>query len=214
MKSRPNLLAGEKLQRAPKQKRSHEKRLRLHAAALALFAEKGYEGTSVGAIARRARLPVGSFYQHYGSKRQLLLVLMDELLEKLSTIDLRPGGRGVRSGIEGMLRAAFSRDLEYLGVCRAWQEAALSNPDIASKQYEIQAWTTARARGVFELLQKLPGARNDVDINGLARGMDAFFWSLLGRAIQMRKAELDDWIHTATHLIYHAILTDSAEKRN
>jgi AcrR family transcriptional regulator len=61
-------------------------------AGLALFGEKGYEAASVDEIAARAGVAVGGFYQHFRSKRQLLLVLMDELLERLSRLDLRPGG--------------------------------------------------------------------------------------------------------------------------
>lgn len=210
---RPDLLRGEKLPPAPQQKRSIERRERLKEAALALFGEKGYDGTSVGEIARRAKLPVGSFYQHYRSKKQLLVALMDELLERLSEVRIQPsGGGGVRGGLRDVLTAAFSRDLRYLGAYRAWQEAVLTNPDLARKQNEIHMWTTGRVRGVFERLRQLPGARTNVDVDALARVMDSFFWSLLGRAVLMQRAELDEWIESSTHLIYHAIFTDGAEK--
>jgi len=86
-------------------------------------------------IARRAGLAVGGFYQHYHSKRQLLLALMDELLEGLSQLHLRPQAAGdVRAGLRQLLSGAFSRDLRYLGAYRAWQEAALSDPGLARKQ--------------------------------------------------------------------------------
>ncbi|HTU32386.1 MAG TPA: TetR/AcrR family transcriptional regulator [Candidatus Acidoferrum sp.] len=211
MKPPPDLLAGEDLPSPPKQKRSVERRARLRAAGIALFGEKGYERTSIGDISRRAKLPVGTFYQHFRSKRQLLLVLMDELLEKLSALNLQPAGGGdVRSGLRAMLAAAFSHDLHYLGAYRAWQEAALSDRELARKQSQIHAWTSARAAALFEFLQKLPGARPDVDISGIARAMDIFFWSLLGRAGSMPAAELNQSIDSATHLIYHAIFTDLA----
>lgn len=213
MTERPNLLAGEDLPAEPSQKRSLEKRARLKAAALALFGQKGYENTSVDEIARRAHLAVGSFYQHFRSKRQLLLVLMDELLEGLSRLDLRPqGSAGVRAGLRHFLAAAFSRDLHYLGACRAWEEAVLSDPDLARKQQKIRAWTTARVTGVFTLLQQFPGARSEVDVPALARVMDSFFWSLLAQAIRLHKAELTQWIDSATHLIYHALFIDQAQK--
>src|SRR5207248_1674526 len=121
--------------------------------ALALFGEKGYEAASIEEIARRAELAVGGFYQHYQSKRQLLLVLMDELLERLSGLNLRPEGVGdIREGLRQLLSAAFSRDLRYLGAYRAWQEAALSDPDLARKQQAIHSWTTARVKAVLERL--------------------------------------------------------------
>ena len=215
MSTRPNLLAGEDLSPEPRQKRSLEKRARLKAAGLLLFGEKGYESTSIDEIARRAKLAVGSFYQHYRSKRQLLLALMDELLEKLSQLDFRPrGSTDVRAVIHELLSQAFAHDLRYLGAYRAWQEAVLSDPDLARKQREIHAWTTARVTAVFQRLQQLPGARRGVDIPGLARVMDSFFWSLLVQALRMPKAELSRQIDSATHLIYHAIFIDVSRERS
>jgi AcrR family transcriptional regulator len=212
--ARPNLLAGEDLPPEPHQKRSLDKRARLKAAGLVLFGEKGYENTSIDMIARRAKLAVGGFYQHFRSKRQLLLALMDELLEKLSQLDFRPGAvTDVRAGIRQMLSRAFSHDLRYLGAYRAWQEAALSDPDLARKQEQIHGWTTTRVMTVFQLLQQLPGARQGVDVPGLARVMDSFFWSLLAQAGRFSKVELDQRIDSATHLIYHALFTDPARRR-
>ncbi|MGB9405424.1 MAG: helix-turn-helix domain-containing protein [Candidatus Acidiferrales bacterium] len=215
IKKRPNLLAGEDLPPEPRQKRSLAKRARLKAAGLTLFGERGYEATSIDEIARRAKLAVGGFYQHYRSKRQLLLALMDELLEGLSRMDFRPGAvTEVQSGIRELLSRAFSHDLRYLGAYRAWQEAVLSDPELARKQKAIQAWTTARVTTVVRLLQQLPGAREGVDIPGLGRVMDSFFWNLLGQAARLRSVELNQWIDSATHLIYHALFTDAPPKND
>ncbi|MGA7413086.1 MAG: helix-turn-helix domain-containing protein [Bryobacteraceae bacterium] len=208
--SRPNLLAGEDLPPPPTQKRSLEKRIRLIRAALVLFREKGYNLTSIDDIARHANFAVGGFYQHFRSKRQLLLVLMDDLLERLSRLDL--GSRRaaeIRVGLRTLLAQAFSTDLQYLGAYRAWQEAVASDGGLADKQEQIQTWTTARVMTAFSLLQKMPGARSGVDIAGLARVIDSFFWNLLAQACRFPESELNRWIDSATHLIYHALFTDS-----
>jgi len=206
---RPDLLAGEDLPPEPQQKRSLEKRVQLKTAALALFGEKGFERTSIEDIAQRANLAVGGFYLHYRSKRQLLLALMDELLHGLSGIDLRLDvASDVQTVLRDLLARAFARDLQYLGACRAWEEAVLSDPDLARKQRRIRAWTTHRVATLFTLLQKLPGARSGVDVPALARVMDGFFWSLLAQAIRMPRGELHEWIDTATHLIYHGLFVD------
>jgi AcrR family transcriptional regulator len=207
--TRPNLLAGQDLPPPPRQKRSIEKRQRIKAAALALFRDHGFERTSIEDIARKARVPVGGFYQHYRSKRQLLLALMDELIETMANLDLRPKpSADLRTGLRHFLARAFSGDLRYLGAYRAWLEAALSDRDLACKQRQIRAWTTGRVTGVFAALHQLPGARRDVSIPSLARSMDSFFWNLLGEAIHASKIELDQWIDSAAHLIYHALFRD------
>ncbi len=213
MNGRPNLLAGEDLPPEPQQKRSLDKRARLKASGLTLFGENGYEGTSVDEIARSANLAVGTFYQHFLSKRQLLLSLMDELLENLARLDLRPKDTtNIRAGLRELLSRAFSHDLRYLGAYRAWQEAVLSDPDLAEKQGEIHAWTTNRVTTVLKLLGQLPGARPNLDISGLARVLDQLFWSLLGEAVRMPKVELEQWLNSTTHLIYHAVFADPPKK--
>jgi AcrR family transcriptional regulator len=215
VKKRPNLLAGEKMPSEPRQKRSIEKRERLKDAGLALFGERGFEGTSIDDIAARANLAVGTFYQHYRSKRQLLIALMDELLEKLGQMEFTPRpGSDVRAIVHSLLSRAFSHDLFYVGAYRAWQESALTDPDLARKQIQIHMWTTARITVVFERLQGLPGARKGVDIPGLARAMDSFFWSLLAQAARMPKTELDRWIDSSTHLIYHALFADAPASKS
>jgi AcrR family transcriptional regulator len=213
LKLHPDLLAGENLPPTPRQKRSVERRAQLKAMGLALFGEKGYGGTSIEEIAQRSQLPVGTFYQHFRSKRQLLLVLMDEFLEGLGRLDMRPARElEIRSGLRALLAAAFARDWQYLGACRAWHEAVLSDPDLARKQQQIRAWSTARVTDVFAMLQQLPGARQTVDISALAQVVDGLFWSLLSDATRLPAVELTQSLNAATHLIYHALFTDDPDK--
>lgn len=209
---RPRLLASEDLPSAPRQERSRAKRAQLLNAALALFGAKGYEATSVDEIAARADVAIGSFYQHFRTKRQLLLVLMDELLEGLSRLELRPqGARDIRGGLHALLKNAFATDLTYAGAYRAWQEAVLLDSSLGGHQKSIEDWTRARVAGVFELLLQLPGARREVNVPVLARLMDRFFWDLLGQAPRLTPAELAAILESTTDLLYHALFTDPAE---
>jgi AcrR family transcriptional regulator len=211
---RPNLLTSEDLLPQPRQARSVERRARLSEAALRVFGDNGYDRASVDEIARLAEVPIGSFYQHFRSKRQILLSLMDQLLVDLSRFNLnieRP--LKAREALHDLLSRSFSADVRYLGAYRAWQEAVLSDPELAAKQTQIQAWTTARAAAAFQALQQFPGARRDVDPGELAEVLDGFFWTLLGRAGHMRGAELKRAIDSTTHLVYHALFTDAAPTR-
>ena len=211
---RPNLLVGEDLLPQPRQARSIERRARLSEAALQVFSDNGYDRASIDEIARLAKVPIGSFYQHFRSKRQVLLSLMDQLLVDLSRFNLdveRP--LSARETVHDLLSRSFSADVRYLGAYRAWQEAVLTDPELAAKQTQIHVWTTARAAAAFEGLQRLPGARRDVDATELAEVLDGFFWSLLGRATHMGRSELQRAIDSTTHLVYHALFTDAAATR-
>jgi AcrR family transcriptional regulator len=202
---RPDLLAGENLLPAPRQKRSRRKRADLLRAGRQLFAEKGFEAASVEEIAARARIAVGSFYQHFRSKRQLLLALMDELLEKLSSITLKLANGEPRTGILEMLRTGFETEAAYTGAYRAWKQAALADPALAKKDQAIRHWTTARLTLALAFMQKLPHARPDVNGPVLAHLLDRFFWELLGQPLD-RGAES---LAAVTDLVYHSMFLDT-----
>jgi len=46
-------------------------------AAQGLFARRGYEGTSIGDVARQAQVGVGTVYHHFADKRELLINLLE-----------------------------------------------------------------------------------------------------------------------------------------
>src|SRR5689334_7766352 len=176
---RPNLLRGEVLAASPVQARSRENRRRIRADALVCFRKLGYNATTLDEIATQSGVPVGGVYLHFKSKRQLLLVLMDELLEALANVPLILDPGHPRETIRTLLRRAFDRDLEFLGAYRAWQEAMLSDSTLAKLDAAIHRWTRRRVVRTFTALQRLPGARPGVDVETLAAVMDRLFWELL-----------------------------------
>jgi hypothetical protein len=46
----------------------------------------------------------------------------------------------------------------------------------------------------------------------IAVAMDSFFWNLLSQARGLSKAELNQHLDAATHLIFHALFTDPRSK--
>ena len=211
----PVLGTDEDLLPAPRQARSLATRKKLLHAGRSLFAEVGYEAASIQAIASRAGTASGAFYTYFRSKRQLLIVLMNELLERLRDLDLRPAGgaatdTGVdaRAGLRSFLAAVFRADREYYGVVRAWQEAALTDAGLGRMQAAIERWTNARVLGVFRLLQQYPNARPDRDLPAFARMMDRHFWSILARGASLPRREFDREVRIAADVIYHYLFQD------
>jgi AcrR family transcriptional regulator len=84
-------------------------RLRLQAAALALFAERGYAETTAAAIAERAGLTERTFFRHFPDKREVLFaggnVLGDILVEAVAAA---PPGAGtlevITAGLDAVAR--------------------------------------------------------------------------------------------------------------
>jgi AcrR family transcriptional regulator len=205
----PVLRSGQALLAPPRQARSLEKRRRLLDAGRILFAEKGYDATSIEDITTKAATAAGAFYTYFRSKQQLLVVLMNELLQRLHEVDLRPREAvNARTGLRRFLAAVFRADMKNYGVIRAWQEATLTDTELGTMRKSIESWTEARIRRVFQLLQKSPNARSDRDLPAFARMMDRHFWSLLARASSLPRRELDREINIAADVIYHYLFRD------
>src|SRR5204862_2491457 len=69
--------------RPRRERRPQEKFNRLMASAIVVFAEEGYVGTSVHAICRHAGVSIGSFYDHFDDKADLMLHVMEQTGEEL-----------------------------------------------------------------------------------------------------------------------------------
>src|SRR6202011_2554417 len=60
-----------------------ERRYQLIDVARTLFAERGYEGTSIEEIAQRANVSKPVVYEHFGGKEGLYAVVVDREVERL-----------------------------------------------------------------------------------------------------------------------------------
>jgi len=208
--NRPNLLRGEKLMPAPQQARSRKAREAILQAAVARFGRDGFERASIGAIAREAGVATGSVYQFFRSKRQMLVVLMDTLLRRMEAVSPPSASTGgVASGIEQFLARVFVHELPYVGLYRAWQEAALIDSEIADHDGHIRLWSQARIRAWFGGLATLPGARTKLDLENLSKLWDMFFWGLLAHPPSDPK-------HTARNvsmMLYHTLFADTPSRQ-
>lgn len=82
MSDREDLLVGE-FPYVPKQERAQQKRNALLESGHSLFISKGYEQTTAKEIAAHAGVATGTFYRYFSDKRQLLMSLLEDQIEKL-----------------------------------------------------------------------------------------------------------------------------------
>jgi TetR/AcrR family transcriptional regulator, cholesterol catabolism regulator len=95
--------------------RWERRRREIVATAARLFAERGYQTTSISDLAAATELTVGGLYHYFDGKDDLLIAICDELLEPL-LVEAREIGRGDRTA------------REQLGlVLRAWLEHVASH---------------------------------------------------------------------------------------
>jgi AcrR family transcriptional regulator len=88
---------------------------RIEQAALALFAEKGVDRTTIGDIARAAGIAEGTIYRHYPSKDELIWQLFSrnylELAARLDALQAaRQGLRAKLAAMIGMFCSLYEQD--------------------------------------------------------------------------------------------------------
>ncbi len=210
---RPDLLSGQQFPPPPKQERSRKKRDALLQSALALFAERGYEETNIEDIARHAGAAVGSFYQHFTSKRQILLVLMDRLLQEVFTLtpgDEQANLQNIQDTIAYLVRRGLQVDWAYAGAYRAWREASIQDGELRNLNRQIEQWTASQLEFMLRALLQMPGTRQDVDVTILAWELNLLFFRLAEVPLE-DPAVIDALVSSITHLIYHGLFTDDYE---
>ncbi|MEV7602420.1 helix-turn-helix domain-containing protein [Kitasatospora sp. NPDC089797] len=146
-------------------------RQRLVVAALGLFAEQGYDETTVAQIAERAQLTRSTFFRHFADKREILTAGQNALCRLLvEGIEAAPAGAtpltAVASGLErasgGM--TAFNRSVGPL-----LRSAVEANEELRSREAMKSAGLAAAivdalgSRGVAE-----PAARVAAELGVLA----------------------------------------------
>jgi AcrR family transcriptional regulator len=72
--------------KAPRRARGHARVAALLEAASAEFAERGYEATTMTAIAARAESSIGSLYQFFPTKEQVAATLMEQYVAEVEAV--------------------------------------------------------------------------------------------------------------------------------
>ena len=94
---------------------AHERRRQLLAKALQVFAAHGFHSTSMNDVAEAAGVTKPVLYQHFRSKRQLYVELLDEMGAHLGDVlaDATKRAGGPRQQVERGFAAYFRFVLEY-----------------------------------------------------------------------------------------------------
>jgi AcrR family transcriptional regulator len=87
-------------------------RTRILDAARALFADRGYGGTSMRDLAEALGMTKAALYYHFPGKAQILLALVEPLLDELEAL----GGRGPEDAVRGYVHLLADRAPGMIGL--------------------------------------------------------------------------------------------------
>ncbi|MDB4865753.1 MAG: TetR/AcrR family transcriptional regulator [Cohnella sp.] len=95
-----------------------EKQSRIFEAAIEVFAEKGYSGSSTSEIAQRAGVAEGTIFRHYKTKKELLLSIvaptMVRLISPFVLREFRDVFKTDYESVDQFLRAIIENRIEFL----------------------------------------------------------------------------------------------------
>jgi AcrR family transcriptional regulator len=148
-------------------------RTNLLLAAYAVFAERGYQGSTVAAITERAGVGAGTFYQYFRDRSDVLAALVAEAvrdaLDDVRAWDATEGRDGLRAVVAGFVeRYAITAPFQAV-----WEEITHVEPALA----ELRQALTELYVGLFETELRRAAAlglvRAELDAAGSARALTA-----------------------------------------
>lgn len=202
---------GEK-RRKPKQLRGVETRKSILEAAMALFAERGYQQATTHQIARQAGVSVGALYRYFSDKEDILkeiykqevTALRTRILEGFSVVDVVT--KDARELVRTAIGLAFSIYSERPALWRVLLEQSRRIPELAAirRRQEIELYQT-----VQQILRSVPNVRL-ADIEASAYMISLFLESFILDYILYRRehVELGDEriINVSVDFIMHYVL--------
>ena len=186
-------------------------------AARRLFAERGYAATSINDIAEEAGVAIQTIYARLGSKRGMLLALIDLIDEEAG---VGPLAEDVTSAANSLaaLRAGVRLTRSFQERCGDIIEtlftAAGADPELADAVAEGQRRHREGARITINRIQQLRGLRNDVSPERaqalLALSTNHEAWRELINGFRLDWDPAEDWLVDA---LSRALLALQHQKR-
>ncbi|MGN1280031.1 MAG: TetR/AcrR family transcriptional regulator [Limosilactobacillus sp.] len=191
-----------------------EKQQNILKAALSLFAEQGFDATSSSQIAKRAGVAVGSVYQHFHNKRELLMAVLtpltrsvfsqaaDQFIDKTLDRDY--------DSLEDFIRALIADRMVFISENRAEFKIMLGQL-LSDKQLgpEIkQAFNDQLKVTAFPIIEQLKRKKliadypNDVIVQFIFGPLVTFFGKII---LQIKPMPIDQEINYAVELLVNGL---------
>lgn len=129
-------------------------RERILEAALPLFAEDGFAGTSVRAVGRAAAVNVATLAYHFDDKEGLYRACIEAVYEELATIDISPAVAAADDPIDGVAHEAWTWASQHRTAIRLLHRQMLDR----GRHHDVftERWIdplTQRADPLFDLVR-------------------------------------------------------------
>lgn len=156
------------------QARGRATRARLLEAARDLFTRQGFEGTSIGDVAQKAGIGVGTVYHHFPDKRTLLLELLDDWAARMEGDDRSDAewgrflGDEPAAAIQRWLRESYERLRHRPSIYLVALAVAGRDPEVAARYRRVEELAIRRFHDVIRVGQERGFMRPEVGVDAAA----------------------------------------------
>ncbi len=165
----------EKISLMDKKKQKRKKRIIL--AATALFQDKGYADTTIGDIADQAEVGVGTIYNYFSSKNEILLNLVADICIEKKPDEIIYDNDPVRT-LYSYIYGYFDEFLIFdKAIWRGWFAALFNEPNLFERAYALDMKIAGELVGMCEKMQARNMISNKVPAQEIASTVYVVFIS-------------------------------------
>lgn len=159
----------------PLGKKASRTRAALLQAAYDRFVTNGYRATSVQDIHEAADVSLGTFYQYFREKADVMATLVGELIIASADDLFRPFGDGERGEtVSGVAVEPFVRNYaETADFQRVWEEVTHIEDDVARIRWDVTDLIDAGLRDAIVAAQSVGAVDPDLDPMATARALNS-----------------------------------------
>lgn len=153
-----------------REKQKADRDRRILQAATRLFRDEGYDRTKIETIAERAQVSIGTVYNYYQNKGDLLVAIVsmevNEVLRAGARLIEKPPG-DVTQAVNDLIAIYLDHSLVYLNK-EMWRHAmaiSIRQPDspFGGRYSELDDRLAAQVCALIERLQRAEGVRREID---------------------------------------------------
>jgi AcrR family transcriptional regulator len=138
-----------------------------------LFCERGYQATSVAAIAKAAGVSLGAFYQYFRDRGDVLGTLVAEWVIAQLSDPSAPRWQGGRDGLHRSIHAFVTHYAETARFQAVWEEVTQIDPALAELRRQLSAVYLRIVEREIRLAREAGHIRTDLDAAQAARAVTA-----------------------------------------
>jgi AcrR family transcriptional regulator len=204
----------ETMRAGSRQEQAAATRRQLLDAAGAVFEERGYKATTVGAITDRANTAHGTFYLYFRNKEDAFCQVIESVIvDELAGNVVVPLDDAPRSAMEEGIRAFLGVYEKHTGLWRALLEGMLQSPRVEQMWLDLRRDLVVRLSDTFAAQQR-SGRVREFDTMTVAHALAAMTeWSafthlVLGEPAPDRPRDPEALVTTLADLWYRSIFGD------